>query len=105
VTREEALKLANIMITEWVGEKTNQRGYVHDKWQPTDLVARTEATVKLAAFLMTPLGPLVAPAPVSRETPGNYGPGQPRHPIDWMPDRATHEGHAPSECPGPPECL
>jgi hypothetical protein len=57
------------MITEWVGEKVNQRGYTHDKWQPTDLAARAEATVKLAAFLLVPAGPLMAPA----QHPDEYG--------------------------------
>lgn len=62
MTREEALAAADQMVTEWTEQVKNTRGYVHDKWSPVDLAARTEATLRLAEFLLRPTGPLVAPA-------------------------------------------
>lgn len=63
MTREEALDKADALVTEWTEQVKNQRGYVHDKWSPVDLAARTEAVVRLAEFLLVPTGPLTAPDP------------------------------------------
>lgn len=52
LTRAEALKLASDMVADWTGQVKNERGYVHDKWQPTSVEARTLAVIKLAEFLM-----------------------------------------------------
>lgn len=61
VDREAALTRADGLVTEWTEQVKNPRGYVHDKWSPVDLDARTTATLRLAAFLLVPTGPLVAP--------------------------------------------
>lgn len=61
-SREDALNAADQMVSEWTEQVKNQRGYVHDKWSPVELEARTVATLKIALFLLTPTGPLVAPA-------------------------------------------
>lgn len=61
MTREQALAIADKLVAEWTGQVKNERGYAHDRWKPTDLGERTEAVLKLAAFLLVPSGPLVAP--------------------------------------------
>jgi hypothetical protein len=61
VNREEAIDKASNLVTEWTDQVKNQRGYVHDKWSPVDLEARTEAVLRIAEFLLVPTGPLVAP--------------------------------------------
>lgn len=63
MTRQEALEKADAMVAAWTEQVKNPRGYVHDKWSPVDLEARTTAVLRLAAFLLTPTGPLVAPLP------------------------------------------
>lgn len=65
--REEALRLADQLVTDWAGQVKNERGYVHDKWAPVDLTARTEAVLRVAEWLLTKPQLLTAP-PVSRET-------------------------------------
>lgn len=50
--RAEALTIANELVTDWTGQVKNQQGYVHDRWAPTSLRDRTEATIKLAEFLL-----------------------------------------------------
>ncbi len=61
--RQLALDKADAMVAAWTEQTKNQRGYVHDKWSPVDLEARTTAVLRVAAFLLTPTGPLVAPLP------------------------------------------
>ncbi len=63
MTREDALKLANEVVTAWISNPpTNGRGYA-DGWKPPTVAERTEAVIKLADFLMVPDPPskLVAP--------------------------------------------
>lgn len=52
MTRVEALQIADEMIADWSGQKKNERGYVHDKWQPVPLESRTRAVMTLANYLM-----------------------------------------------------
>lgn len=85
VDRETALTRADELVTEWTEQVKNPRGYVHDKWSPVDLDARTTATLRLAVFLLVPTGPLVAPAAAPPDQP--------------------HADHFAADCPGPPECL
>lgn len=54
MTREQALDKANQIVAEWTGQVKNERGYVHDRWQPADPATRTEAVLRLAAFLLGP---------------------------------------------------
>lgn len=61
MNREEALGAADALVTEWVGQVKNERGYVHDKWVPTPVEVRVEATLKVAAWLMAQ-----DPVPVDR---------------------------------------
>lgn len=58
MNRAEALELADKMVAGWTGQTKNERGYVHDKWQPTPLPGRTDAVLKLAAFLLGDEGPV-----------------------------------------------
>lgn len=51
MNREDALAKADRIVTEWTGQVKNERGYVHDKWQPVPIEDRTEAVLKLAEFL------------------------------------------------------
>jgi hypothetical protein len=61
VNRETALATADKIVAEWTEQVKNPRGYVHDKWSPVDLEARTRAVLRIAEFLLVPTGPLVAP--------------------------------------------
>lgn len=54
MNREEALDKANQLVTEWMEQVKNARGYVHDSWRPADPAARTDAVIKLAEFLWEP---------------------------------------------------
>jgi hypothetical protein len=58
LTRPEALEVANVLVTQWADQVKNERGYVHDKWQPVDLGQRTEAVLRVAAWLLEPTGPV-----------------------------------------------
>lgn len=78
LTRVEALDKANEIVDEWTNAKRNERGYVHDKWQPVDPNVRATAVLRLAEFLLVPAQTahpeghgtnLIAPA----------GPGAPSH--------------------------
>lgn len=67
--REWALDKASQLVDEWTAQVKNERGYVHDRWQPTPLRDRTEAVLKVAEFLLKPSGqltpPLTSPLPVA----------------------------------------
>lgn len=69
MNREEAVDKANEIVAEWMDQVKNQRGYVHDKWQPADPAARTEAVLRLAEFLVRP-GPNVVPPVQAELLPG-----------------------------------
>lgn len=51
MNREQALDKANAIVAEWTGQVKNERGYVHDKWKPTEPSERVAAVLKLAEFL------------------------------------------------------
>lgn len=61
--RADALDRASKMVAEWTDQVKNPRGYVHDKWQPIDIEARTSAVLRLAEFLMTKPSLLRPPLP------------------------------------------
>lgn len=55
--------MANKLVNEWTGQVKNERGYVHDKWQPVDVTERTTAVLRLAHWLMEGNARMVPPAP------------------------------------------
>lgn len=61
LSRPEALEVANVLVTEWTGQAKNERGYVHDKWQPVDVTVRTEAVLRIADWLLGGGSRLVSP--------------------------------------------
>lgn len=63
MTRDEALAVADAIVTGWVGEVKNQRGYVADGWKPVDVATRTKAVLQLAEFLLEQATTLVPPTP------------------------------------------
>lgn len=52
MTPEEALDKADRLVSTWMEQVKNARGYVHDKWQPADPKTRTDAVLRIAAFLL-----------------------------------------------------
>jgi hypothetical protein len=73
MTPEEALDKANAIVTEWTAQVKNERGYVHDKWQPVDVATRTRAVTDLAGFLLShhaAQATLVRPLPSPPAPPG-----------------------------------
>lgn len=63
--RVEALRLADEYVAQWTDQVKNERGYVHDKWNPTDPQARAEAVLKVAEWLMVKPVLLKPPPPPS----------------------------------------
>lgn len=52
---EEALKLADAMVSAWLADPPkNSRGYVADGWKIPTISERAEAVEKLAGFLRVP---------------------------------------------------
>lgn len=63
MTREEALRLADLMVTGWINDPPkNARGY-SDGWKPPTIAERTEAVERLATFLLGSNTTLAAPLP------------------------------------------
>lgn len=61
MTREEALRLADEMVTDWSGEVKNARGYVADGYKSPALQDRCTAVLRVAEFLLGPPSKLTAP--------------------------------------------
>jgi len=61
VDRDEALTRADELVTVWMEQVKNQRGYVADGWKPADPTLRTDAVLRIADWLVKPLRPPVAP--------------------------------------------
>ena len=62
--RSEAIDKADELVTVWMEQVKNQRGYVADGWKPADPTLRTDAVLRIAGFLVGPPPRVVAPVQV-----------------------------------------
>ena len=76
MNREEAIDKADALVSAWMEQVKNQRGYVHDAWKPADPAARTEAVLKIANFLYE-ADPLPETDPLPKLVP--IDPNRPPH--------------------------
>lgn len=60
-----ALKAADELVSTWMEQVKNARGYVHDAWKPADPEARTDAVLRIAEFLTQPESRVVPPIDLS----------------------------------------
>jgi hypothetical protein len=67
MNREEAIDKADVLVSIWMEQVKNNRGYVADGWKPADPTLRTDAILRIATFLAGPPIRVVPPIQVGEE--------------------------------------